>query len=98
MTHPQPNPADYSFVTALTSEHRAAAAPLTDIQVASTLQDEIRILRDRGLSDECIHGLFSGFNIDAHPAPAGCNWSVPLNDQLIRLIWGKINAAPLQAD
>ena len=98
MTHPQPNPADYSFVPASSPELRAAAAPLTDIQVNSTLQDEIRILHERGLSDECIHGLFSGFNIDARPEPAGFDWSVPLNDQLIRLIWGKINPTHLQAD
>jgi hypothetical protein len=98
MTHPQPNPADYSFAPAPTPEHRAAAAPLTDIQVNSTLQDEISILRERGLSDECIHGLFSGFNIDAQPEPAGFSWSLPLNNQLIRLIWGKIRPTPIQPD
>ena len=98
MPPPQPNPADYSFAPAPTPELRAAAAPLTDIQVNSTLQDEISILRERGLSDECIHGLFSGFNIDARPEPAGFPWSVPLNDQLIRLIWGKINPTHLQTD
>lgn len=98
MTHPQPNPADYSFAPAHTPEFRAAAAPLTDVQVNSTLQEEISILRERGLSDECIHGLFSGFHIDARPQPAGFPWSVPLNDQLIRLIWGKIGPTTVQPD
>jgi hypothetical protein len=98
MTHPQPNPADYSLAPASVPEFRAAAAPLTEVQVNSTLQEEIRILRERGLSDECIHGLFSGFNIDAKPEPAGYRWTLPLNSQLIRLIWGKIHPAPMQMD
>lgn len=64
----------------------------------SALQDEIRLLRERGLSNECIHGLFSGFHIDANPAPSGQHWNLPSNDQLIRLIWGKIHPTPLHAE
>jgi hypothetical protein len=60
--------------------------------------EEIRILRERGLSDECIHGLFSGFNIDARPEPSGQHWNIPMNDQLIRLIWGKALPTAIHLD
>jgi hypothetical protein len=63
--------------------------PSREAHVNTTLQDEIHLLRQRGLSDECIHGLFSGFNIDANPEPSGQHWNLPVNDQLIGLIWGK---------
>ncbi len=69
----------------------------------SILLEEIRVLRERGLSDECIHGLLRGFNIDVHPELSGDLWKTALNDardnaindQMIRLIWG--NSAPLRA-
>jgi len=66
--------------------------PFTVIPADSLLMEEIRILRERGLTDECIHGLFSGFNIDARTEASGEHWNLPANDQLIRLIWG--NALP----
>ena len=72
--------------------------PLTVIPADSLLMEEIRILRERGLTDECIHGLFSGFNIDANPEPSGQHWKLPANDQLIRLIWGKALLTPVHLD
>jgi hypothetical protein len=72
--------------------------PPTEAQLNATLQDEIRLLRERGLSDECIHGLFSGFLIDARPEPASHRWSIPLNSQLIGLIWGKASSKPVPFD
>jgi hypothetical protein len=60
--------------------------------------EEIRVLRARGFSDECILGLFSGFNIDAQPEPSGQHWNIPMNDQLVRLIWGKPLPKSVQAD
>lgn len=98
MTNPQPNPADLNAVLASMSDLQSPASTSMEAHVTAALQDEIHILRERGLSDECIHGLLSGFNIDARPAPAGPHWTLPLNDQLIRLIWGKVNPAKLQLD
>jgi hypothetical protein len=89
MTNPQPKP---QLAPADPTTNGAPAlhlVPPPEAQVNSTLHDEIRLLRERGLSDECIHGLFSGFNIDAIPEPASHRWSLPLNSQLIGLIWGK---------
>ncbi len=70
----------------------------TTAQANAFLMEEIRILRERGLSDECIHGLFSGFHIDARPEPTGPHWNLPLNDQLIRLIWGRAHSAQANLD
>ncbi|HSY35566.1 MAG TPA: hypothetical protein VK814_07450 [Acidobacteriaceae bacterium] len=70
-------------------ERSSTAAPLPNAQPDSLLMEEIRILRERGLTNECIHGLFSGFNIDARPETSGQHWQLPVDDQLIRLIWGK---------
>jgi hypothetical protein len=100
MTNPQPHPADQTVVPGHEFRNAAAAPvpPVTAAQANSVLMDEIHLLRERGLSDECIHGLFSGFNIDARPEPSGQHWKLPLNDQLIRLIWGKINSTPLTLD
>jgi hypothetical protein len=90
MTNPHPNPAGPTLV------------PGTELSVPahtdSILMDEIRVLRERGLSDECIHGLFSGFNIDASPEPSGQYWNLPINDQLIRLIWGNALPTPIHLD
>jgi hypothetical protein len=83
MTNPQPHPADISTIPG--PELVPSAAAPAD----SLLIEEIRLLRERGLSDECIHGLFSGFHIDARPEPSSHQWNLPINDQLIRLIWGK---------
>ncbi|MGA8940396.1 MAG: hypothetical protein WB439_14630 [Acidobacteriaceae bacterium] len=61
----------------------------------TVLDEEIRILRERGLSDDCIHGLLSGFNIDARFEPSEDHWKTVVNEQLIRLIWGR--PVPLHA-
>lgn len=92
MTHAHPHPVDPAFVPAAAP---VAAPPVAD-QPDSLLIEEIRILRERGLTDECIHGLFSGFNIDAESS--GQYWKLPTNDQLIRLIWGSALPAPVHLD
>jgi len=76
----------------------ASASPPSAVQEDSLLREEIRVLRARGFTDECIHGLFTGFNIDARPEPSGQHWSIPTNDQLIQLIWGKPLPNPIQVD
>jgi hypothetical protein len=86
------NPAQPISVSAL------RLVPPSAAQANATLQDEIRLLRERGLSDECIHGLFSGFNIDATPEPTSHHWTLPLNSQLIGLIWGKATSKPVSLD
>ena len=96
MTNPQPNPADN--IATPGPELVKSATPLTAAQADGLLMQEIRILRERGLSDECIHGLFSGFNIDARPEASGQHWALPINDQLIRLIWGKALPNPIHLD
>ena len=98
MTNPHPKPADQNAVLASMSDFEAPARPSMEAQVTAALHDEIRILRERGLSDECIHGLLSGFNIDAKPEPTSHRWTLPLNDQLIRLIWGKASSTTFQLD
>lgn len=98
MTNPQLSPADIPVVPRPELVNTAAANPLSTAQADALLMEEISVLRARGLTDECILGLFSGFNIDAHPEPSGQHWSIPLNDQLIRLIWGKPLPAPIDAD
>ncbi len=104
MTNPQPNPQRNSNSHLTPAEPATSAAsalrlvPPAGAQVNATLQDEIRLLRERGLSDECIHGLFSGFNIDARPEPVSHRWSLPLNSQLISLIWGKASSKPVTLD
>ncbi len=103
---PDPEPATTSGTDAPATA--AGQRPLT--RSGSILLEEIRILRERGLSDECIHGLLRGFNIDAHPERSGDLWKTALddarddarsnarsntiNDQMIRLIWG--NSASLE--
>jgi hypothetical protein len=77
---------------------KSAPTRLTAAQADSLLMDEIRVLRERGLSDECIHGLFSGFQIDARVEAAGQHWLFPMNDQLIRLIWGDALPTTLHLD
>jgi hypothetical protein len=96
MTNPQPQPTDPTLIPG--SELSASAPALTVAQSDSLLMEEIRILRERGLTDECIHGLFSGFNIDARPETSGQHWNLPINDQLIRLIWGKGLPRPIHLD
>jgi hypothetical protein len=96
MTNPQLHPQQDSLLSPAEPATTALRlVPSTEAQLNATLQDEIRLLRERGLSDECIHGLFSGFNIDARPEPASHRWTLPLNSQLIGLIWGK--ASPKSA-
>ena len=80
------------------TNHHPQPTPLTAAQADSFLMEEIRILRERGLTDECIHGLFSGFNIDARPEASGEHWNLPTNDQLIRLIWGRALPTPVHLD
>jgi hypothetical protein len=96
MTNPQPQQTDPTLIPG--SELSASAPALTVAQSDSLLMEEIRILRERGLTDECIHGLFSGFNIDARPETSGQHWNLPINDQLIRLIWGKGLPRPIHLD
>ena len=96
MTNPHPQPADPTLVPG--SELSTPAASTTAAQPDSLLMEEIRILRERGLTDECIHGLFSGFNIDTRPETSGQHWQLPINDQLIRLIWGKGLPKPIHLD
>jgi len=92
MTNPHPQPADPTLIPG--SDLNKPTAAQTD----SLLMEEIRILRDRGLTDECIHGLFSGFNIDSRTDTSGQHWKLPINDQLIRLIWGKALPAAIHLD
>ena len=87
MTNPQPQP--LRSLPFSSSESALRLAPVSEPPADVSLQDEIRLLRERGLSDDCIHGLFSGFNIDANPEPSGQHWNLPANDQLIGLIWGR---------
>ncbi len=99
MTNSHLQPANPTFISA--AEFSAPAAitpPLALAHPDSLLTEEIRILRERGLTDECIHGLFSGFNIDARPEPSGQHWKLPTNDQLIRLIWGNALPTPIHLD
>jgi hypothetical protein len=96
MTNPHPNPTDPNIVLASLSSFDEPSRPSIEAQVTAALQDEIRLLRERGLSDECIHGLLSGFNIDAKSEPISHRWDFPLNDQLICLIWGNANPAKFQ--
>jgi hypothetical protein len=98
MTNPHPQPADPTLIPGSEISIPAPAAPLTAASPDSLLMEEIRILRERGLTDECIHGLFSGFNIDARPETSGQHWNLPINDQLIRLIWGKALPRPIHLD
>ena len=98
MANPQPILTDQTVGPASIQELRAPAPQLVEAQVNSTLQEEILILRERGLSDECIHGLFSGFNIDARPGPSGHHWTLPHDNQLVRLIWGKIHPTQVRMD
>jgi hypothetical protein len=81
--------------------HQPVEPPLVPGLNATTdslLIEEIRVLRERGLTDECIHGLFSGFNIDSRPETSGEHWQIPVNDQLIRLIWGSALPKPIHLD
>ena len=98
MTNPQPTPQPSPAEPATAATTAPRLVPPTEAQLNATLQDEIRLLRERGLSDECIHGLFSGFHIDARPEPASHRWSIPLNSQLIGLIWGKASSKPVPFD
>ena len=86
MTNPHPQPA------------QPIPIPERNPASDSLLLEELRVLRERGLTDECIHGLFSGFHIDAHTEPSGQHWSLPTNDELIRLIWGKALPTPIHLD
>lgn len=98
MTNPHPQPADPALIPGSELSIPAPAASLAAAQPDSLLMEEIRILRERGLTDECIHGLFSGFNIDSRPEASGQHWQLPINDQLIRLIWGKGLPKPIHLD
>jgi hypothetical protein len=98
MTNPHPQPADPALIPGSALSIPAPAAPPIAAQPDSLLVEEIRILRERGLTDECIHGLFSGFNIDARPETSGQHWNLPINDQLIRLIWGNALPTPIHLD
>jgi hypothetical protein len=62
-----------------------------EAEAVTLLEDEIRILRERGFTEECINGLFTGFDIEVKTEPPGPRWALPVNNQLIRLIWGKIH-------
>jgi hypothetical protein len=88
MTNPHPQPADPTLIPGSNLNQPAD----------SLLNEEIRILRERGLTNECIHGLFSGFNIDARPETSGQHWNLPVDDQLISLIWGKGLPTPIHLD
>jgi hypothetical protein len=96
MTNPQPHPVDITAVPGPELVQPASSA--ANAAQADSLMEEIRVLRERGLSNECIHGLFSGFNIDARPEPSGQHWNLPINDQLIRLIWGRALPSPKHLD
>ena len=45
----------------------ASQQRFTSAQVVSMLADEVRLLRERGFSDERIADLFTGFDIEATP-------------------------------
>lgn len=94
MTNPHFPPAEPTFTLL---PEPSVSTPSTP----SHLLDEIRILRERGLTDDCIHGLLRGFDIDSHTLPTADHSKHALTDQLIRLIWGtpaSANAASLSAD
>jgi hypothetical protein len=95
---PQPNSQPCPSETAANVSLSPHPIPPAEAQVNAILQKEIRLLRERGLSDECIHGLFTGFNIDATPEPTSHQWSIPLNSQLIGLIWSRATPMPLGLD
>ncbi len=78
MTNPHPHISDpIPVAVPELSTTAAITPPLAVAHPESLLIEEIRILRERGLTDECIHGLFSGFNIDARPNPPACNGTFP---------------------
>ncbi len=95
MTNPHPTPTSPNLFLGTELSPSAPAAPRS---ADSILMEEIRLLHERGLSDDCIHSLLSGFNIDARPEPAGQLWNLPSNDQLIRLIWGRSMPTPIHLD
>jgi hypothetical protein len=96
MMNPHPHTSNPTPIAAPERSTTAAITPpLAVAHPESLLIEEIRVLRERGLTDECIHGLFSGFNIDACPEPSSLQWKLPTNDQLIRLIWGQALPNPI---
>lgn len=63
----------------------------TGTQVIELLADEIRILRERGFTDERITGLFNGFDIDVKTAQIERRSSAPGNI-IRRMIWNRMHA------
>jgi hypothetical protein len=69
----------------------------TGTQVVELLSDEIRILRERGFTDERITGLFTGFDIDVKKAQIERRSNAPTNI-IRRMIWNRIEASHANQD
>ena len=69
----------------------------TGAEVASLLEGEIQILRQRGFTDERITGLISGFEIDLKPGQIERRRRNPAN-LIRRLLWGRLRRGPIQAN
>ena|ERR1700679_2767797 len=78
-------------------ETLGSPAPTPAMPMSLMLEDEIRILRHRGFSDDCIDGLLAGFGIETtqqierrHTTGLRSLLSpLSVRNQLIPLIWGK---------
>ncbi len=94
MTEPLPylSTAPHADLETLSAADRPSSLP------SSVLHDEIRILRDRGFSDDCIHTLLRGFHIDVRPERLADHSRLALSDQLVRLIWGASAPRSAHAD
>jgi hypothetical protein len=74
----------------------------TGTQVIGLLENEIRMLRERGFTDERISGLFTGFDIDVKTAQierrsVERRSNAPGN-LITRMIWGRIQANQVHLD
>jgi hypothetical protein len=69
----------------------------TSAEVASLLEGEIQILRQRGFSDERIAGLIHGFDIDLKPGQIERRSQTPFN-LIRRLLWGRLHRGHLHAN
>ncbi|HSY35564.1 MAG TPA: hypothetical protein VK814_07440 [Acidobacteriaceae bacterium] len=67
----------------------------TAAEVASLLEGEIEILRQRGFTDQRITGLMSAFDIDIKPSQIERRSQTPVN-LIRRLLWGRLHRAPVQ--
>jgi hypothetical protein len=82
-------------------ELREAAGALeerfTGAQVIDLLGGEIRILRERGFTDDRITRLFTGFDIELKPRQIERRSRTPIN-LIRRLLWGRFHSRQMQFD